>query len=267
MANSTSTSLTSRVTKTISEPVMIQIPEGPFFMGTSDQQIENLLANEDWAQEWYDKDLFTSEQPYHELNLPGYDMAKYPVTNLEYFQFIMATGHRAPRGWAGFHYLDGTEEFPVVGVSLQDAITFIKWMNGLFNRDYRIPTEAEWEKAARGPDGRVYPWGDDFDPWRCNTDESGKRAPSPIGSYSPGGDSQYGVTDMAGNVWEWTISQFMPYPYNPNDGREVRKPTTKLAVRGGAWYYSRKLARCASREGVLADYVSGSLGFRLCRKS
>jgi formylglycine-generating enzyme required for sulfatase activity len=257
----------ARSTKSIAAPVMIPIPEGPFLMGTSDSQIANLLAYEDWAQEWYDKDLFTSEQPYHEVTTAAYEIAKYPVTNMEYFQFIMTTGHRAPRGWMGFHFQDGSEECPVVGVSLPDAMAFIKWINTLFNENFRLPTEAEWEKAARGPDGRVYPWGDDFDPWRCNTDESGKRTTSPIGSYSPGGDSQYGVTDMSGNVWEWTNSLLMPYPYNPNDGREIRKPSTKIAVRGGAWYYSRKLARCASREGVLADYLSASLGFRLCRNS
>lgn len=257
----------SRLLKQITEPVTTPIPAGPFYMGTSDSQIEALLAYEDWAQEWYDKDLFTAEQPYHQVVLPEYEIARYPVTNLEYFQFIMSSGHRAPRGWAGFHYLDGTEECPVVGISLPDVLAYLKWVNNLFGKTFRLPTEAEWEKAARGPDGRVYPWGDDFDPWRCNTDESGKRTTSPVGSNSPGGDSIYGISDMSGNVWEWTSTLIMPYPYNAKDGREERKAGAKIAVRGGAWYYSRKLARCASREGVLADYLSPSLGFRLCRNS
>ena len=92
-----------------------------------------------------------------------------------------------------------------------------------------------------------------------------KKGTTPAGSYSPSGDSLYGVADMVGNVWEWTQSLFMPYPYRPNTNREEIKLSGRYVVRGGAWYYSRKLARCAVREGVLQDHLSPSIGFRLAR--
>lgn len=250
-------------------PPMILVPAGSFFMGTSPGQVQELLAKEDWAREWYDSDLFQTEQPYHAVTLDAFEIAQYPVTNIEYFQFIWNSGYRAPRGWMGFHYPDDTADHPVTGVSKKDALAYVAWLSKETMTPYRLPTEAEWERAARGLDGRMYPWGDEFDPWRCNTSESGKRSASSVGMYSPLGDSQCGAMDMVGNVWEWTTSLMKPYPYNPNDGREDLsgdgKSDVKCVVRGGSWYYSRKLARCAAREAVLASYLSPALGFRLAR--
>lgn len=249
----------------IKTPKMITIPEGVFFMGTSDEQIQFLLVREDWAREWYDDDLFQAEQPYHEVVLPAFEIAISPVTNYDYFQFIWSTGYRVPKGWIGFHYPEDTEQNPVTGISRLDANAYITWLNKTLQTTFRLPVEPEWERAARGDEGRIYPWGDDFDPWRCNTLESGKRATTPILSYSPGGDSIFGITDMAGNVWEWTDSILMPYPYDSEDGREEHRPAERYVVRGGSWYYSRKLARCACREGLLETYTSPALGFRLAR--
>jgi formylglycine-generating enzyme required for sulfatase activity len=246
-------------------PQMILIPAGPFLMGTSDMQIQLLLREEDWAQEWFNSDLFSQEQPQHQVILPDYEIAKYPVTNIEYYSFIYHSGHRVPKGWVGFQYLDGQGENPVAGVSLRDAQAYCEWLNGQTNGKFRLPSEAEWEKAARGTEGRIFPWGDAFDPWRCNTDESGKRSTTPVGTYSPGGDSIYELGDVSGNVWEWTASLFQPYPYKSDDGRENLSSKGKFVVRGGAWYYSRALARCAARESMLPDYVSPAVGFRLAR--
>lgn len=246
-------------------PEMIVIPAGPFFMGTSDAQIQKLLEEEDWAQEWYSSDLFQLEQPQHQITLPSFEIAKFPITNLDYYMFVYNTGHRVPKNWVGFLYLEGQAEHPVVNVSIQDAYAYCEWLNQQSGSHYRLPSEAEWEKAARGIDGRIYPWGEAFDPWRCNTIESGKRMTTPVGSYSPGGNSIYGVADVAGNVWEWTTSHLQAYPYKPDDGRELPSNKGKCVVRGGAWYYTRKLARCAAREGVLMDYISPATGFRLAR--
>lgn len=250
----------------IKPPVMIEIPEGDFLMGTSEDNIKLLqLKESDWAYEWSDNELFVAEQPQHPVHLPAFEIAKYPITNAEYHAFIWDVGHRLPRDWIGFTFREDTENHPVVCVSKLDAETYIEWLNQKTGMNFRLPTEAEWERGARGTDGRIYPWGNTFDPWRCNTAESVKKGTTPVGSYSPGGDSPSGAADMVGNVWEWTRSPFVPYPYNPNSTANDVTARGRFVVRGGAWYYTRKLARCAAREGILANYVSPSIGFRLAR--
>jgi toxoflavin biosynthesis protein ToxD len=242
---------------------IIPIPAGEFVMGTSEAQVRRLVTKEDWAQEWHDKQLFKVEQPQHRVYVAAFSIGIVTVTNLEYHRFVWETGHRTPRYWVSFQYPEGQDDQPVVEVSLEDAKAYCAWLGKETNKPYRLPTEAEWEKAARGLDTRIYPWGQDFDPWRCNTLESGKRSTTAVGTYSPSGDSPYGVRDMAGNVWEWTTSLQMPYPYKTEDGREDQAAEGLRVIRGGAWYYSRKLARCSSREGVKPTYVSASVGFRL----
>lgn len=242
---------------------MIVIPAGEFVMGTSEAQVRRLVLKEDWAQEWHDKQLFKIEQPQHRVYTGTYAIAKVPVTNQDYHRFVWETGHRTPRHWVSFQFPEGLGEHPVVQVSMADAKAYCAWLSKQTGKAYRLPTEAEWEKASRGTDTRTYPWGPDFDPWRCNTLESGKRSTTVVGSYTPSGDSPYGVRDMAGNVWEWTTSLQMPYPYKADDGREDPATDGLRVIRGGAWYYSRKLSRCSSREGVKAIYISASLGFRL----
>lgn len=244
---------------------MIQIPAGTFWMGTSEQHVRYLLDREDWAAEWYNSDLFLVEQPQHQVTLPAYEIAKYPVTNSDYYVFVYNTGYKVPKNWIGFHCSEGQDEHPVTSISKLDVDAYLKWLNQATNSNYRLPSEAEWEKAARGSDQRIYPWGDNFDPWRCNTIESGKKQTTQVGSYSPGGDSPYEVADMIGNVYEWTRSSMQPYPYKADDGRENVANATKIVVRGGAWYYSRALARCSSRESVLPNYISPAMGFRLAR--
>jgi formylglycine-generating enzyme required for sulfatase activity len=246
-------------------PVMVAILTGTFWMGTSGEQIASLLEKEDWAVEWNASDMFQVEMPQHQLTIPGFEIGKFPITNAEYYVFIYNTGYRVPKGWMGFHYSDGLDDHPVVGVSKGDALAYCSWISKESSLAMRLPSEAEWEKAARGTDRRLYPWGDAYDPWRLNTVESGKKMTTPVGSYSPGGDSIYGVADMAGNVWEWTQSTLKNYPYNFEHVGDTSGQKSKCVVRGGAWYYSRALARCSTREGVLADFVSPSLGFRLAR--
>lgn len=253
-------------TSRIKLPVMITIHPCEFLMGTSDDDIMRLqLKERDWAYDWSDNDLFDTERPQHMVHLPAYEIAKNPVTNAEFHYFIWDTGYRLPKGWVGFSYPDETGPHPVTGINKIDAEAYIGWLNKRTGLVFRLPNEAEWEYAARTEDGRIYPWGNTFDPWRCNTQESHKKGTTPVGNYSPGGDSILGAVDMVGNVWEWTSSIMMPYPFDPNDGRQEQRLDAKYVIRGGAWYYSRKLARCAAREGMLPNHMSPSIGFRLAR--
>jgi formylglycine-generating enzyme required for sulfatase activity len=167
---------------------------------------------------------------------------------------------------------------PVVGVSWYEAVAFCRWLTersrvegvnlDLFDQPgewvVRLPTEAEWEKAARGADGRVYPWGDAWDAARCNTAESAREAMSPVGSY-PQGASPYGVLGLAGNVWEWTSSARAGYPYDPDDGREtvVEGDERRRIVRGGSFLLDRRYARCAVRYGSEPYKRTWVYGFRL----
>jgi iron(II)-dependent oxidoreductase len=269
----------------VKPPEMIRIPAGEFIMGISDDQISYLVMKEDWATDWLDRDLFLAEQPQHVVLLPAYEISRFPVTNADYHQFVWNTGYQVPREWIAFRYPESMGSHPVVGISKKDALAYCEWLNNELNREqavrqfmgkdkggpgaelyqFRLPTEGEWERAARGSDDRLYPWGNEFDPWRCNTAESGKRSTTPAGDFSPSGDSPWGLADMAGNVFEWTSSFLSEYPYseagaasNP-DGRRL------CVVRGGSWYYSHKLARCTSREAVLPNFTSPNLGFRLAR--
>jgi formylglycine-generating enzyme required for sulfatase activity len=247
-------------------PAMVQIPAGEFLMGTSDQDIKLLqLKESDWAYEWSDNDLFAAEQPQHRVSLPAFEIAKHPVTNADYQSFILDVGHRLPRNWNSFTYRADTENHPVAGVSKTDAEAYIEWLNQKTGMDLRLPSEAEWERAARGTDGRIFPWGNTFDPWRCNTAESVKKGTTPVDFYSPGGDSLCGAADLVGNVWEWTRSLFLPYPFVADSHADTARARGRYVVRGGAWYYTRRMARCAAREGILANYLSPSIGFRLAR--
>lgn len=246
-------------------PEMITIPEGDYLIGISDDQITHLLRTELWAEEWVEKDMFAIEQPQHIIHMPAFQIGRTPVTNGEYYLFIWTTGYKVPKEWSGFRFAEGTENHPVIGVSKIDVQAYCDWLNETLGADYRLPTEAEWESAARGGDERLYPWGEEFDPWRCNTLESGKRGTTPVGEYSPSGDSPFGVVDMAGNVWEWTSSVLKPYPYQATDGRENGDLRSRFVIRGGSWYYSHKLARTTVREGVLSTFTSPALGFRLGR--
>ena len=206
---------------------MVTIPAGEFWMGTSYRQIEYMLDHEAWADDWHDQEMFQGEQPYHKVDLPAYEIARCPVTNFEYHIFVWESGYKAPKTWIGFHYIEEEAFYPVSGISREDALAYCEWLQKALikatgeepaNFKYRLPTEAEWERAARGEDDRIYPWGNDFDPWRCNTADSRLGGASQVCCYSPSGDSPFGVADMAGNVWELTNSILRPYPYKPDDG-------------------------------------------------
>jgi formylglycine-generating enzyme required for sulfatase activity len=259
---------------------MIHIPAGPFLMGTSDQQIDRLAQDLDAAKQWREKGYFGREQPQHTVALPDYYIGKYPVTVGEFRRFVEAGGYRHGRYWteAGWawreaegvtkpeHWDDaqwtGDDRLPVVGVSWYEAHAYCQWLSETTGHDYRLPTEAEWEKAACGTDGRLYPWGDAFDVSRCNTRASELNHTLPVGQYSPTGDSPYGCVEMVGNVSEWTMSKYRPYPYDANDERDDPAGDTERATRGGSWHSPVLRARAVSRGMNDPFFTDNDLGFR-----
>jgi len=238
------------------EPYTLRIPAGPFLMGTSDAQVQAMLERFDWAKGLKEKRRFDQEQPQHEVTLPAFEIGRYPVTNAEYQAFVRDARHEPPHGWAGEDYPEGKGGHPVAYVSWNDAVAYCKWLSEKTGQAYRLPAEAEWEKAARGEDGRLWPWGDEWDEKRLNSSEGGAGDTTPVGQYSPDGDSPYGVVDMAGNVWEWTHSLLEAYPYDPTDGREDLEAEGYRVLRGGSF-------RCASRDGCHPVYGLRYLGFRV----
>ncbi|MBN1453183.1 MAG: SUMF1/EgtB/PvdO family nonheme iron enzyme [Anaerolineales bacterium] len=213
----------------------VKVPAGKFLMGNADK----------------DKSTARSEKPQHTVDLPyEYYIGRFPVTNEQYAAYIKAKGTRHPvSGW------EKKRDHPVVSVSLKDAMGYCKWLDELLKDKLpagfvlRLPTEAEWEKAARGEKGLVYPWGDIFDKAKCNTKEGGRGTTTPVGAYSPQGDSPYGCADMSGNVWEWTHSIYKSYPYKGNDEREDINTGGRRIVRGGSFYVDCNCARCTYRGG------------------
>jgi gamma-glutamyl hercynylcysteine S-oxide synthase len=165
---------------------MVQIPAGAFLMGTNSERAD------------------PQDKPQHKVQLPAYWMDKYLVTNAQYARFVAQTGHRPPSSWKDGKIPKGEEMHPVTMVNWYDAQAYAKWAGK------RLPTEEEWEKAARGTDGRRWPWGDKMESGRLNTYYNVGSA-TDVNAY-PTGASPYGVLDMAGNVEEWTDDDFAPYP-------------------------------------------------------
>jgi formylglycine-generating enzyme required for sulfatase activity len=230
------------------EPELILIPAGEFLMG-SDLSIDKLARD--------------NEQPQHTLYLPAYYLAKTPVTNTQYAAFVEAADHERPRHWEGGKPPKGKEDHPVIRISWYDAMVYCNWLSEVTGKAYRLPSEAEWEKGARGTDGRIYPWGNQWDPKRCNSSEGDQRDTTPVDAY-PQGASPYSLLDMAGNVWEWSCSLYRPYPYDPEDGREYPKGSDHRVVRGGAFSNYDWLIRCVSRYGLNPSYQDWIQGFRVC---
>jgi len=235
------------------EPETVLVPAGVFLMGS------------------HQADAPAHETPQHEVELKAYRIGKYPVTNAQYAEFIKQTKQAAPQksGWFGKSPPKDKLNHPVVGVSWYDAAAYCAWLSEQTGRKYRLPTEAEWEKAARGTDGRSYPWGEEWDSTRCNCSASGTM---PVDAY-PSGQSPYGCLDMLGNVWEWTttlwgsdwkVAEFS-YPYRPDDGREDIKAGASLhrLFRGGSFEDEAALLRCSLRRWYAPDHADKTRGFRV----
>ena len=246
----------STVEKVTTTERWITIPAGKFVMGSRED----------------DKDAEDNERPQHTLEIPyDYRIGRFPVTNAEFKVFAEASSHELNREQRATLEQTGLRDHPVVNVSWRDAIAYCSWLT----QDLRtkgvigaaevvcLPTEAEWEKAARGEYGKQYPWGDEWDPQRCNSAEKGPGKTTPVGAYSPQGDSPFGVADLAGNVYEWCQSMFRSYPYAAGDGREELTSDGSRVLRGGSFFNLRRYARCAFRFDNHPDGRDDHLGFRV----
>jgi len=142
-------------------------------------------------------------------------------------------------------------------------VAFCQWLSGETGQPFRLPTEAEWEKAARGTDGRIYPWGDGWDKTRLNSGEGGPGDTTPVGRYSPAGDSPYGAADMCGNVWEWCRTKWWGSYKDYQDDNDL-EGTSPRVLRGGAFFNLDGDVRCAARHFDFPDYWNWRSGFRVC---
>ena len=233
-------------TITVRGTEMMYIPAGVFLMGS-------------------DSDEYVGVKLLHEVYLSSFYIARYPVTNVQYKEFVAATEYRLPTHWEAGTYPEGKGNHPVEYVAWYDALAYCSWLRKEVGQEIRLPTEAEWEKAARGTDEREYPWGDEFDKSKCNSTEEWGGDTTPVGKYSPDGDSPYGVADMAGNVWEWCSSMYKPYPYDAADGREDLEVEGEPArvLRGGGFYGLPVNSRCAFRNWFRPDDPYTRRGFRV----
>jgi len=217
---------------------MIEIPAGPFTFGSDDGN--------------------PNESPAQKVELPAYKMDHFEVTNDDFAMFANATGYQteaekkgAKKTWRTG--LEGKGNHPVVRVTWNDAKAFCEWLGK------RLPTEQEWEKAARGDKGNLFPWGNTFDPGKANLKASGIRGTVAVGSF-PAGASPYGVEDLAGNVWEWTADPWQAYP---NSTYKDKFYSDKFRVtRGGGWFDDETLARSSSRSAAALEAANNDLGFR-----
>ena len=245
----------------------ILIPQGAFIMGTDIETFYGTaLANSEHAK--------LDEAPMHVRFLESYFIEKYPVTNAEYAAFVRETGHRPPPHWKNGAFAPETATFPVVHVSWHDSNSYARWAGK------RLPTEAEWEKACRGPDGRTYPWGDAFVSLDSDSTEPAEKQAgttqiltvslAPVGTR-PATASPYGVGDAVGNVWQWTEDWYHRYPEaTPTKSKEAAEGTQKV-LRGGSWLEARdgtaeRYFRCANRLYAPPDYAAANIGFRCVRE-
>ena len=245
------------------EHELIYIPAGEFQMGSDDLELKSAC------------------RPQHVVDLLPFCIARLPVTNAQYQRFIdnsedypvpfspMRFAQRYSWDKRTRTYPRGLEDHPVVLVTLEDALAYCRWLSDVSGLLCRLPSEAEWEKAAcwdsKSGRSRRYPWGDQFDENCANVDTHGalRLETSPAGYYSPAGDSAFGLGDMAGNVWEWTGSFYWSYPYDPAGDRENLDIEGERVVRGGAYDEGSLAARSGWRNGVRPGLALAKVGFRV----
>lgn len=273
-------------------PEFVPIPGGTFWMGSEQAEVERLVK--ETGQDWYKREL-----PRHQVDLSPFAIARYPTTNAMFQHFVEAGGYQDERWWAEAKVAkvwraDGTVKDrwssqprttpaywddvrlngpnqPVVGVTWYEAAAYCRWLTAALDdgHTYRLPTEAEWERAARGPHGWRYPWGDEWIEGRANSKELGLERTTPAGIF-PDGASGEGVLDLGGNVWEWCSDWYGEKTYVERAKRMERDPQGPprggyKVLRGGSWYNDRTTVRCAYRGWDVPGRRGVSPGFRVAR--
>ncbi|MFI0901122.1 formylglycine-generating enzyme family protein [Streptomyces sp. NPDC020983] len=231
----------------------VEVPAGLLHRGTPAEEVTAVAgryADTGALPEW-----FMKESPRTRIHVPAFRIARTPVTVGRWALFAEATGAPVPHG---------AQDHPVIGIPWAAAVAYCRWLGGRLGLGVRLPTEDEWERAARGDDGREFPWGEEYRPGLANLVDLGIGTTTPVGAF-PEGASPFGVLDMAGNADEWTSTPYAPYP-----GAPAEVPATepwafdRHITRGGAFRHDRDLARCARRHGAYEpDLEAIGVGFRL----
>jgi len=242
------------------EPEWVTIPAGKFGMGSNNGE--------------------SNEAPSHLLHISEFQIARVPITNAQYALYVKDTENKPPEHWRGSELTARIENHPVVNITWDEASKYCIWLSEKVNKNIVLPSEAEWEKAARGPDEREYPWGNKWEELYCNSKKLGLNDTTPVGLFINGA-SPYGVLDMSGNVWEWTRSIFGSkengdnkirkycYPYDATDGRETMQSNSNsyFVLRGGSFGDSVESIRCTTRTGDVPGSRLKKLGFRVVIKA
>jgi formylglycine-generating enzyme required for sulfatase activity len=243
----------------------VDIPAGGFTIGS------DLSA---------DPEAKDRELPQHLLDLPAFKISRYPVTVAQYAQFVSDNGYAKNEYWLEHgarwkaertHPDIGWDDpafnvanQPVIGITWFEAQAYCRWLSAQLGTPVRLPSEAEWEKAARGTDGRIYPYGSELDESRFNCDSTQIGAPCAVGLF-PANASPYGALDMCGNVFQWTSSLLRDYPYDAADGREDPNRNGSRIFRGGSWNVPAVLSRSAFRSHFYAHGAYDWVGFRVAQ--
>lgn len=253
--------------------VMVYVPSGEFQMGSTEQEVNAALEICSQDESNCERAWFEPEMPAHEIALDSFWMDQTEVTNGQYALCVAAGVCDPPWSVSSYTYESyygnsAYDDYPVLYVSWYSAMTYCQWVGG------RLPTEAEWEYAARGPERYVYPWGNVFDGtrlnycdancflhWSDNPYDDGYADTAPVGTY-PSGSSWVGALDMSGNVWEWTADWYAYYPSERQENPTGPVSGDYRVVRGGSWNFDQWFARCVSRHGLNPGRSYYYLGFR-----
>lgn len=247
--------------KRFRKPNMLFVPKGNFLMGSSEEKIERAykkFSHLGILRSWLEK-----ETPEHIISIKAFHIGKYPVTNAEFLEFLTDTKWpEIPTSWEFGFYPFHKSNHPVYSVTPRAADEYCRWLSKKTNRNFRLPTEAEWEYAASGPQGLEYPWGNDIKLSFCNTLESNIGSSTPVGMF-PESNSWIGACDMAGNVEEYVQNEYSPYPNGPliMDDLLLKGESYRIA-RGGSFTRNLDLARCKRRHGKF-DKDIYVMGFRI----